>query len=102
MLTLYRTTCYTDWKARPSHSLHILATSENREDLIAAQNSDVESWQKTDLESFAEEAEENGEEPLTQWELENVRFEMKTDRDLREFVYKDADGSRCTIVYHIL
>lgn len=64
MLTLFRTDCSTDWKCRPSHSLMVIAKSDDRQTLIDAMNSDVEKWQAGDItndnEILQEDADETG------------------------------------------
>ena len=115
-MQLFRTTCTNDWKGRPSHKLRLIAISDNRAWLIEAMAKDVAEWQASEVASMQEiwdeesgdmdhneEHDELGKRP-TQWEKDNVRWEMELviGNDMREFVDGGIEGEFCTTVYHIL
>jgi hypothetical protein len=127
MLVL-RTVCSTDWKGRPSHSVVLVAKTENRKEAIAAMDKDVAEWMAVDIAADEwNDKEQEGIEPEegsdvartaelvateTPEELKHRwmeasagnRWEMQMqDADHREFVERIGDsGEFCTTVYHLL
>jgi hypothetical protein len=95
MLSLFRTTCATDWKGRSSHSLVLVGTSANRDGILVLQNQDVKKWQAEVAEEMGNEEEPDG------WELPNVRWETAQDNGLRMFASRD-EGHTWSLAYHIV
>ena len=91
------------------HSLLLLGVSDDRAWLIDLMNKDVAKWQAEELaadnEAEVDAATDEGRDPVpvTEWHIENIRFEMEraAGEDLREFSQND-DGEFTTTVYHIL
>ncbi len=112
MLRLFRTQADTDWKGRPSHYLRQLATGSH-EELVKKMDEEIAAFQKDELEEDRKMAEEEGEEPPTEWYIQNERWEMNTDSKawterpfqypltMREICY-NTSGDFTNIVYHIL
>lgn len=107
-MILYKTTCSTDWKGRPHHSIKVLGASDDRNWLLQLQNADVAKWQKGDIDDDNENAdadEGSVHTPLTTWEIEGERWEMQAEnpKELgpqRVFAGK-IESDTWSIVYHI-
>lgn len=120
---LWRTTCSTDWKGIPAHSLQMLATSDVISFLIGVMNKDVNKWQATDVAAseFNDRCEANDEPPAGwdikraeelaedpslpgKWKaLKNGQYEVVgRPAHIREFCVHNDEGNVCTIVYHLV
>lgn len=109
MPTLFRTTCSTDWKGRPTHNLAMLGTG-TLEELLALQDADVAQWQHEDIVADKEDEDDAVDEEreprsiLDEWHIEDERWEMARENptDLRVFAEQDGDGGTFSIAYHIV
>ena len=100
-MQLFRLTCSTDHKARPSTTLTKLTESDSRECLIDAMNKDVAEWQLQELEEDCDD-DEDPVGALDTWAHEE-RWEMKSGdgEDMRSFVWV-LDDDRSCLAYHIV
>lgn len=106
-MQLWRTTCNTDWKGRPLHSLKLVGESDSRDWLIELMNQDIAQWQAVDVASDQAEWDEDDDMKTycprpTQWENDDrCEMELEKDKDLRQFS-EGFDGNWTTTCYHIL
>lgn len=125
MLTVFRTTCCTDWKCRPSHDVVVVGRAENQEEAVKEMDIDIRAWMAVDVATNEyNELEEAGEEPNDDWTMKRIeelllmepvelgmlwqhenRWEMERDDDGSDVLRKFAEtneGDRVTTVYHFI
>lgn len=101
-----------DWKYRPHQTIRILATSDDRAELLAEMDKDVLRWQQEDLDSdeLNDEEEARGSLiPATTWQnKERWEMDQRSPENpngvgvLRKFAFAFGDGGSGSICYHIL
>ena len=105
-LQLIKTICSTDWKGRPDHTIKFMGIG-SRDELQTLADDDIAKWQAIDLASDEQIAEEDEEEPPTEWET-NHRWEMKLEepaserKEYRQFAERDDNGNTSSTTYHLL
>ena len=80
-MQVFKTSCNTDWKGRPNHTLELIATVKNEK---AAQKTIA-------TDEFVQNFEDDG----------NENFEMQDQGTCRQFVEKYEDGGITTTVFHL-
>lgn len=91
MQTLYRITNVVESNGNFTHDLKIIATKNNRSELIQEQNKDIQTWQQVEL-AF------EGANTTT----ETQKRPNTIDADLREFSQSFPTGGHFSLSYKIL